>query len=99
MAAHCRTATHQRAGGHAGGCCFGVAANQRTGGDAVPVGASRGLVSGQRGTGLTQASLKGGAWWSVGGHGAMEGVGTAGHCVDSHDVDLGALRGGGSVSI
>lgn len=29
----------------------------------------------------------------------MEGVGTAGHCVDSHDVDLGALSGGGSVCV
>lgn len=46
---------------------------------------------------MTQASLEGWAWWSVGGHGAVEGVGTAGNRVDSHDVDLGALRGGGSV--
>lgn len=48
---------------------------------------------------MAQTSLKGRAWWSVGGYGAMEGVGTAGHCVDSHDVDLGALSGGGSVCV
>lgn len=29
----------------------------------------------------------------------MEGVGAAGDSVDAHDVDLGALRGGGSVGV
>lgn len=54
-------------------------------------------MSGQRGAGLTQASLEGRAWRCVGGHCAVEGVGTAGDGVDAHDVDLGALWGGRSV--
>lgn len=56
-------------------------------------------MSAQRGAGLTQASLEGGARRRVGGHCAVEGVGAAGDGVDAHDVDLGALRGGGSVVV
>lgn len=94
---HRRPAARQGAGGHASSGHFGVPANQRTGGDIVPVGASCGLVSDQGGARLTQASLEGRARRRVGGHGTVEGVGTAGNRVDSHDVDLGALGGGGAV--
>lgn len=48
---------------------------------------------------MTQASLEGGAWWRVGGHCAVEGVGAAGDSVDTHDVDLGAFGGGRSVGL
>lgn len=48
---------------------------------------------------MTQASLQGGARRRVGGHRAVEGVGAAGDGVDAHDVDLGALGGGGSVRV
>lgn len=95
VAACCRAAAHQRARRHTSACWFRVAANQRAGGDA----ASWRRMSGQWGAGLTQASLEGGAWWRVGGHCAVEGVGAAGDGVDAHDVHLGALRGGGSVRV
>ncbi len=88
VAACSRAAPHQRARGHSGACCFRVSANQRAGGDAVSVATSWGRVSGQRGAGLTQASLEGGARRRVGGHCAVEGVGAAGDGVDAHDVDL-----------
>lgn len=94
VAARRGAAPHQRAWGHASACCFRVSANQRAGGDA----AWR-RVSAQRGAGLTQASLEGGAWRRVGGHCAVEGVGAAGDGVDAHDVDLGALGGGGSEGV
>lgn len=95
VAARGRAAAHHGAGWHTGTCCFWVAADQRAGGD----GADWRGVSGQRGAGLTQASLEGRAWWRVGGHCAVEGVGAAGDGVDAHDVHLGALGGCGSVRV
>lgn len=89
--------THQGARGHAAGRCF--TPDERAGGDAIPVAANGGRVSGQRGAGLAQASLEGGAGRRVGGHGAVEGIGAAGDGVDAHDVDLGALGGGGAVGV
>lgn len=94
VAARGRAPAHQGARGNAGRHYFGASADQRTGGDA-----GRRRVSGQRGAGLAQASLQGGARRRVGGHRAVEGVGAAGDGVDAHDVDLGALRGGGSVRV
>ena len=94
MAARRGAAPHQRAWGHASACRFRVTADQRAGGDATWR-----RVSAQRGAGLTQASLEGGARRRVGGHCAVEGVGAAWDGVDAHDVDLGALRGGGSVVV
>lgn len=89
VAAH--AAPHQRTGGHSTALRFST--NQRAGGD------PRRGVSDQRGAGLSEASLERGARRRVGGHCAVERVGAAGDGVDTHDIDLGAFRGGGSVDV
>lgn len=73
------------------------AAYERAGGDAIPAATSRGRVASQQWAGLAEAALESGARWCVGGHGAVQCVRAAGHCVDAHNVDLCALRGGGAM--